>query len=110
MYVIWLVCATKLQAHIPKLPLMGLLVYMGICEVVRLKTCFTLLRTRFVVQESHFFPHIKIFLYSYLYWVATKDMLMASLKRNQPITIGTYLNTNVGENIGLYIYILVCIN
>jgi hypothetical protein len=48
-------------------------------------------KDKIVVQESHFFPHIKIFLYSYLYWVATKDMLMASLKRNQSITIGTYL-------------------
>lgn len=48
-------------------------------------------KDKIVVQESLFFPHIKIFLYSYLYWVATKDMLMASLKRNQPITIGTYL-------------------
>jgi hypothetical protein len=70
MYVIWLVCPTTLQAHIHKVPLMGLLVYMGICEVVRLKTCFYPTMDKIVVQESHFFPHIKIFLYSYLYWVA----------------------------------------
>lgn len=90
MYVIWLVCTTKLQAHIHKVPLMGLLVYMGICEVVRLKTCFTLLRTRLLFKKVISFLISRS---SYIHICIGQPLrTCSSLKRNQPITIGTYIS------------------